>query len=222
MLEGDGPIIDGSLKSTTVLQSSLACHTRNDATAVVHTHSPAAAAVSLLTSGGGYLVHRGWLRSFGIVPRSLVVASRAVSDSGSGGRSSTLACMNSWLQSAATRGSAGCGDIGGTFRLDPHQRDLRYTRRAMSVGTVILFRLSVIGDEPRSRRNVCRSRDSSLLDTRFTDDADSLVGCLASPRLTWRDATSDRHGRAISGSGEWRRIPRQRRRAERSGSRRPG
>ncbi|WP_082833585.1 class II aldolase/adducin family protein [Rhodococcus sp. LB1] len=89
MLEGDGPIIDGSLKSTAVLPSSLACHTKNDATAVVHTHSPVATAVSLLSSGGGYLVHRRWLRSFGIEPRSLVVASRPMSDSGSGGRSST-------------------------------------------------------------------------------------------------------------------------------------
>ena len=44
----DGSIVDGSLKPTTELPFHLACHTRHDATAVVHTHSTAATALSLL------------------------------------------------------------------------------------------------------------------------------------------------------------------------------
>ena len=44
----DGTVVDGSLKPTTELPFHLACHNRHGATAVVHTHSTAATALSLL------------------------------------------------------------------------------------------------------------------------------------------------------------------------------
>jgi L-fuculose-phosphate aldolase len=44
----DGTLVDGNLKPTTELPFHLACHNRHGATAVVHTHSTAATALSLL------------------------------------------------------------------------------------------------------------------------------------------------------------------------------
>ncbi|MBX7431132.1 class II aldolase/adducin family protein [Mycobacterium sp. Y57] len=48
VVDMDGTVVDGSLKPTTELPFHLACHNRHGAQAVVHTHSTAATALSLL------------------------------------------------------------------------------------------------------------------------------------------------------------------------------